>query len=126
PEDAAMLDRWTLRASVQYLPPSMRRALLSFTAPTVTPALTLAELDAAHHATRAVKWTAAALETLDQILSDLDEAGITVSDRRLRSSDKIVRAAALMRDASTAAEVLPVDLETLQFVLWSVPDQAPV
>lgn len=124
PEDAAMLDRWTLRASVQYLPAGMRRALLAFTSPACTPVATLADLDDAHAATRAITWTDAALDTLEQILNDLDEAGIAVSDRRLKASDKIARAAALLRDASTGTQVLPADLEALQFVLWSVPDQA--
>lgn len=121
PEDAAMLDRWLLRASVQYLPASMRRQLLTFTAPTMVPALTIADLDAAHMASRSLAWTSGAYDTLDAILGDLDEAGIAVSDRRLRAADKIVKAHALMRGGS---DVEPGDLEPLQWVLWSVPDQA--
>jgi MoxR-like ATPase len=121
PEDAAMLDRWLLRASVQYLPASMRRQLLVFTAPALVPAITLADLEAAHAASRALGWTSEAYETLDAILGDLDEAGIAVSDRRLRASDKIVKAHALLRGGT---DVEPGDLEPLQWVLWSVPDQA--
>lgn len=124
PEDAAMLDRWTLRASVQYLPAGMRRDLLAFVAPQSKPVATLADLESAHVAIKAIKWSATAIATLDQILGDLDEAGIAVSDRRLRTSEKIARSAALLRDGSTASEVLPIDLEVLQWVLWSVPDQA--
>ncbi|MDB4881260.1 MAG: MoxR-like ATPase [Gemmatimonadetes bacterium] len=121
PEDAAMLDRWLLRASVQYLPASLRRQLLTFAAPTLTPAITIGDLDAAHMASRAIGWTPDAYETFDAILGDLDEAGVAVSDRRLRASDKIVRAHALLRGG---ADVEPGDLEPLQWVLWSVPDQA--
>jgi hypothetical protein len=121
PEDAAMLDRWLLRAQVNYLPGSMRRQLLTFSAPIQQRALTLADLEAAHIASRAIPWSPAALDTLDAILGDLDDAGIAVSDRRLRASDKIARAAALLAGHTT---VEPIDLEALQFVLWSVPDQA--
>lgn len=121
PEDPAMLDRWLLRASVQYLPHSMRRDLLTFTAPALVPVCSVADLDAAHMASRAITWSQEAFDTLDLILADLDEAGIAISDRRLRASDKIARAAAFMR-GSTKVEA--IDLEPLQFVLWSVPEQA--
>lgn len=121
PEDAAMLDRWLLRASVQYLPHSMRRQLLTFSAPALAPVVSLADLDAAHMAAKALAWTREALDTLDAILGDLDEAGIAVSDRRLRASDKIVKAYAFLRGGT---DVEPGDLEPLQWVLWSVPDQA--
>lgn len=121
PEDAAMLDRWTLRASVQYLAPGLRRQLLTFAAPIAEPIVSLADLDAANAATKSITWSEAALTTLDEILGDLDEAGIAISDRRLRSSDKIARAAAVMRGGK---EVESGDLEALQWVLWSVPDQA--
>lgn len=123
PEDAAMLDRWLLRASVQYLPASMRRQLLTFAAPALTSIVDLADLEMAHIASRALTWTSEAFETLDLILGDLDEAGIAVSDRRLRAADKIVKAHAFMRGGT---DVEPGDLEPLQFVLWSVPDQAAI
>lgn len=122
PEDAAMLDRWTLRASVQYLAAGLRRQLLTFVVPVAQPIVTLADLDAAHAASKTLVWSAEALATLDLILNDLDEAGIAVSDRRLRTSEKIARAAAVMRGGN---EVDAGDLECLQWVLWSVPDQAP-
>lgn len=121
PEDAAMLDRWLLRASVQYLPPSMRRALMTFSAPVPVPAINVLGLDSAHLASRKLGWTSDAFDTLDAILRDLDEAGISISDRRLRASDKIVKAHALLRGGT---DVEPIDLEPLQWVLWSVPDQA--
>jgi MoxR-like ATPase len=121
PEDAAMLDRWTLRASVQYLPAGMRRQLLTFSAPSLAPIATLSDLEDAHTALASITWSSAALDTLDLILSDLDEAGIAVSDRRLRASEKIARAATLLR-LGTAVE--PEDLEALQFVLWTIPEHA--
>ncbi len=123
PEDAAMLDRWLLRVSVAYLPPSQRRALMTFNAPSLTSACTLEELRAAQATARSIPWEPAAYETLDAILGDLDEAGIAVSDRRLRASLKIAAAAAVL---AGHASVQPIDLEPLQFVLWSVPDQAPI
>lgn len=129
PEDAAMLDRWLLRATVNYLAPSDRRALLTFVAPPMVALSSLADLDAAHVASLGLKWSQEAMETLDAILGDLDEAGIAVSDRRLRASTKVAGAAALMRGeaygiAGTTNTVQPIDLEPLQWVLWSVPDQA--
>lgn len=123
PEDPAMLDRWTLRASVQYLTAGQRRQLLTFNAPMSTPIATLTDLEAANAALKSIPWSSAALSTLDEILNDLDEAGIAVSDRRLRSSDKIARAAALLRGGT---DVQSIDLEALQWVLWSVPDHAPI
>jgi MoxR-like ATPase len=123
PEDAAMLDRWTLRANVQYLSAGNRRSLLTFAPPVLKTVATLADLDAAHDMAKSIKWAPGTLDVLEMILADLDEAGITVSDRRLRSADKIARAAAVLRGSS---EVETMDLETLQWVLWSVPDQAPI
>lgn len=123
PEDAAMLDRWLLRATVAYLSPSHRRALLMFRAPTLTPACTFADLQQAQADAQALPWSPAALDTWDTILADLDEAGIAVSDRRLRASEKVAKAQAYLNGHDA---VLPIDLEPLQFVLWSVPDQAPV
>lgn len=123
PEDAAMLDRWILRASVSYLPSGMRHDLLSFAPPINAPVLTVQDLEAANAYLKNITLGVTATAVLDQILGDLDEAGIGVSDRRLRASIKIAAAAALMRDAATT-EITPLDLEVLQFVLWSVPDQA--
>ncbi len=121
PEDAAMLDRWTLRATVNYLGAGMRRQLLTFNPPVPSAPCTLADLAAAHNTSRTLTWSPAALATLDDILNDLDEAGIAVSDRRLRSGDRVARAAAVLRGGTS---VEPIDLEALQWVLWSVPDQA--
>jgi len=121
PEDAAMLDRWTLRATVNYLGAGLRRQLLTFAPPALAPVCTLADLDVANQLAGRKQWSPAAYETLDLILADLDEAGISVSDRRLRSADKIARASAVMRGAPI---VEPIDLEPLQYVLWSVPEQA--
>jgi MoxR-like ATPase len=121
PEDAAMLDRWTLRASVQYLPAGMRRQLLTFAVPPLPPSATVQDITDANAALKGISWSAGALDVLDQILNDLDEAGIAVSDRRLRAAEKVARAASLLRGG---LQIESVDLEALQFVLWSVPDQA--
>ncbi len=123
PEDAAMLDRWTLRASVNYLPPGMRRQLLGFTAIAASPVIDLSDVQAARGALQHIAWAPAAFDVLDQILGDLDESGIAVSDRRLRAAEKIARAAALLRGST---EVDAGDLEALQFVLWTVPEHASV
>lgn len=123
PEDAAMLDRWMIRATVSYLSPSHRRALFLFEPPVLSPACTLADLYAAQQAARALPWNPETLNVLDQIMGDLDEAGVAVSDRRFRAARKIASASAVLNGHT---EVLPIDLEPLQYVLWSVPDQAPV
>ncbi|MGH3428507.1 MAG: AAA family ATPase [Mycobacteriales bacterium] len=121
PEDAAMLDRWTLRASVQYLGAGLRRQLLTFAPPVPKAVASLADLAAAHNTSLTLSWSPAAFTTLDEILNDLDEAGIAVSDRRLRAGDRVARAAAVLRGGTS---VEPGDLEALQWVLWTVPDQA--
>lgn len=121
PEDAAMLDRWTLRATVQYLGAGLRRQLLTFAPPVLTPVVTLSDLEGANRVSTTLTWSQNALSTLDDILNDLDEAGIAVSDRRLRAGDRVARAAAVLRGG---VAVEPLDLEALQWVLWSVPDQA--
>lgn len=121
PEDAAMLDRWTMRATVSYLPAGMRRALLTFRAPELAAIGTLADLDAAHQRSRMLNVSAEAYDTLDAILGDLDEIGVAVSDRRLRAGERIARAAAVLRGGD---DVQPIDLEPLQYVLWTTPDQA--
>jgi MoxR-like ATPase len=121
PEDAALMDRWLIRATVNYLTPSHRRALLKFAAPVLAPCTTLAEIKAAHTLALSLAWDVETDDTLDLILSDLDEAGITVSDRRLRASIKIAAACAVLNGHTS---VQPIDLEPLQFVLWSVPEQA--
>jgi MoxR-like ATPase len=116
-----MLDRWLIRATVNYLSPSLRRALLTFRAPLLSPCCTLDDLAAAHTLADSLPWDAETFDTLDLILSDLDEAGIIVSDRRFRASQKIAAANAVLNGRESVA---PIDLEPLQFVLWSVPDQA--
>jgi MoxR-like ATPase len=123
PEDAALLDRWLLRATVQSLTASDRRSLMTFAPPACTPVATLADLDDAHARAMALPIAPATLDTLDAMLADLDEAGVTVSDRRLRASLKIARAACVLRGGD---EVLPIDLEPLQYVLWSTTEQAPI
>lgn len=123
PEDAAMLDRWTMRATIAYLPAGMRRALLTFRAPELSTIGTLADLDAAFQKSRALNVSSEAYDTLDVILGDLDDAGIAVSDRRLRAGERIARAAAVLRGGD---DVQPIDLEPLQYVLWTTPDQAAV
>lgn len=123
PEDAAMMDRWLLRATVNYLPPSERRELLTFAPPPMAAVLTLAELAEATAASKRLAWSTAAAAAFDNILADMDDAGIQVSDRRLRASDKIARAAAILNGRTD--EIMPGDLAALQFVLWNNPEQAP-
>jgi MoxR-like ATPase len=123
PEDAAMLDRWTIRITVNYLPPRERRALMSFAPPPMEPVTTLGELEAAHTASRALTWSKAAIAAFDNILADMDDAGIIVSDRRLRSADRIARASAILNGQTE--HVTPGDLAALRYVLWTLPEQAP-
>jgi hypothetical protein len=122
PEDAAMLDRWLLRASVRV--PAGLAAARSCSRSRRPRSRRRSRSPISTRRTRrreAMTWVGAAFDTLDAILGDLDEAGIASRDRRLRASDKIARAAALLRGGT---DVEPIDLEPLQWVLWSVPDQA--
>jgi MoxR-like ATPase len=113
-----------LRASVQYLAAGLRRQLLTFAPPVSQPVDDARRSRRACRERRRFTWSHGGTRTRSiAILGDLDEAGIAVSDRRLRASDKIARAAALLR-ANGSTTIEPGDLEALQWVLWSVPEHA--
>lgn len=121
PEDAALLDRWALRATVQPIAAAQRRALLTFVQPIASPVATLDDLVAANKTAGMLSVDSATYDKLEELLERLDEVGITVSDRRLRTAEKIARAACVLRGGTT---VEPIDLEALQYVLWTQPDHA--
>jgi MoxR-like ATPase len=116
----AILDRWLIRLEIRQISPAGRERLLYDDLPAVAPALTLADLDAAHAASAKLPVSAAARACLGQILDELAAAGIRPSDRRARAAVKVARAAAQI---AGAAEVLPGHLECLRDVLWDVPGE---
>jgi MoxR-like ATPase len=118
----AALDRWLIRRTVKPVSPQGRERLLYDTLPPVAPAMTLAELEAAHTIAMAMPITDDAKATLAKIFDELQAAGIRPSDRRSRKSISVARAAAYL-DGAIAVE--PHHLECLGDVLWDDPQEQP-
>jgi MoxR-like ATPase len=118
PEQAAFLDRWLIRREVRPLSRVGRARLLREALPAVTPVATLADLEAAQRAAETIVVDEAAYAAIEEILDELSAAGVRPSDRRVRASMKIARAAAVI---DGAARVAPAHLEPLRDVLWDRP-----
>jgi MoxR-like ATPase len=119
---AAALDRWLIRRTVKPVSPQGRERLLYDELPAVAPAVSLAELDAAHASAMALPISDAAKGTLANIFGELHAAGIRPSDRRSRKSLAVARAAAYL-DGATQVE--SQHLECLGDVLWDDPAEQP-
>lgn len=119
---AAALDRWLIRRTVRPVSPAGRERLLYDTLPEVKPAVSLADLNAAHAAAMALPFSDAAKGTLANIFGELAAAGIRPSDRRCRKSTTVARAAAYL---DGAASVESQHLECLGDVLWDDPAEQP-
>lgn len=121
-DQQAILDRWTIRLTVKRLSRSGRRKLVRMPDNGhLEPVVTLEMMDEAHRVSLELPITDEALEALDRVLDDLEEAGICPSDRRVRSGLKVARAAAVLEGSPC---VLPRHLEPLGMVLWDSPSQA--
>lgn len=121
PEDAAMMDRWLLRATVNPLSTTDRASLLTWAAPALSPVTDLAGLSAMQAAAQALPWTPGALDCMRAILDALAAEQIAVSDRRVRLSANVARASAYL---AGHADVTVRDLADLRYVLWTSPDDA--
>jgi MoxR-like ATPase len=122
-DQQAVLDRWLIRKTVRPVSPAGRQRLMFDDLPAmVAGCCSLADLSKAQRIAAALPVSQAARETLTEIADELAGAGIRPSDRRWRASLKVARAAAAMHGHS---EVLPIDLEPLQHVLWDVPQEQP-
>jgi MoxR-like ATPase len=98
-DQQAILDRWLIRRVVRPVSPQGRMALLFGDMPTVTPVVTLADIETAHAASLALPVSDEARSCLLTILEELHGAGICPSDRRCRKSVAVARAAAVITGA---------------------------
>lgn len=89
--------------------------------PRIERTLSAADLDAARAAAASLPFSARAANALEEIVTDLQGAQITVSARRLAKSPLIAQAAAFLDGATT---VEPAHLESLGAVLWTDPATA--
>lgn len=123
----ALYDRFVLRRWVEPIKSrDARRKLLRMKgAPCVQVRITDAELTAARAVVGAVVLTEAAEDALLDLQEALaKECGITMSDRRLRKAEKLVRAYAALQGKLQAD---PEDLEILADSLWNKPEErAPI
>jgi len=127
PEDeslGALYDRFLLRHYVPYLTDeSDLRSLFTMqpSAPQVT--LTLDELAQAQTQVKGVHVSETTIDCLIALKRELEGEGIAASDRRWRSSVKLVQAKALMAGETATMED---HCEVMAHTLWSSPDQIRV
>jgi MoxR-like ATPase len=125
-ELCAAFDRFTLRTiSKPVASESGLRSLFSLRDDELTPAveglLTLDDVNAAQTAAQALTIGSEAENCFIEAMFGLRREGIMPSPRRVRKAARVAKAAAWLAGAT---EVRPLDLEPLQYVLWSDPDSA--
>lgn len=119
----AVFDRFALRFEVHYLMSQRNlRAVLTDASPQPPPALDLATLQQLQADVAAVRLTDDTLDALINIREECRSEGIVASDRRWKSSLKLVQAAAYL---TGAAETAPEDLTLLVDSLWREPKERP-
>ena len=119
----ALFDRFLLRFDVHYLlAASNLRAVLSAGAPVIATKLTMNELRRAQAEVGAVKVTDDTVEALLSIRDACRGEGIIASDRRWKSSLKLVRASAWLAGEK---KTCPEDLAILVDSLWREPKDRP-
>jgi MoxR-like ATPase len=121
-ELGALFDRFLLRKTVHYVSRIGRRRLLRERnhEPVFSHTISPNELDKAHDEAMGLELSDRAYEVLDEILAELNKAGIDPGDRRMKKAINIARAYAYLRGS---ASVEPVHLEVLKYVLWVDPEQ---
>lgn len=125
-ELGAMFDRFLIRRVVRPVSHQGRERLLFGELPRVSPCLDLADLDVAAKRASALPFSDDAKQAYHQILDQLGAAGVRPGDRRVRKAVGIAKARAWLVSATegeTRDKVQPADLECLQDVLWSAPEQ---
>jgi len=117
----ALYDRFLLRVEVPYLSEDQSfRALLTMGPSTPQVSLTLKELRTAQNAVMAVTAGPRAIDALVALKRELEGEGIVASDRRWRTSVRLVRAAAWLEGAVTATED---HCQCLTHTLWTKPEE---
>ena len=118
PELGALYDRFLVRATVDYVSDrDSWKAMLTMGAPKVIGSV---DIRAEQAAADAVALTDDTIEALANLRDACRKAGLSVSDRRWRQTLSLVRAWAHL-DGRKVSD--PEDLECLDFVLWSKPDE---
>jgi MoxR-like ATPase len=92
-------------------------------APTLSGAVTPAEVEAARQQAATLPWSEAAKVAMESILKELAREGIQPGDRRQFKTVGVVRAFAYL---SGADEVQPEHLEVAQHCLWDDPQEQPL
>lgn len=117
----AILDRWLIRLEVKPVSPQGRERLAFDALPAVHSVATLADLKAAQQASQQTLVSDEGKAAFLAILSELDAEGVRPSDRRIRASVKVAKAAAVLDGCH---DVQPKHLEVLSNVLWDVPGES--
>ncbi len=121
-EWGAIFDRFLIRKTVKRVSDDGEDRLLFDTLPEVVATVTLEDCDRATEESRQVLVSKDAAEALSEIRRELKSEGIRPTNRRLRKSVSVAKAAAWL---DGAAEVRPIHLECLQWVLWDDPQEQP-
>lgn len=119
---AAIFDRWLIRRDVKPVSPRNRRRLMFDKLPEVKPVMDMPMFRQYQKDVDGVNFPDDVKDTLLGIVDELFAAGIRLSDRRLRKSESIARAAAVLDGCS---EVQVKHLEPLGDVLWDDPREQP-
>jgi MoxR-like ATPase len=118
---AALWDRFALRYVVSYVSDSGFTRLLRLTHTTTPPTtIALADLTLLQNAVDSIPIPDSLLDAIASLHKDLAGQGIIVSDRRWRTTLKLVRAHALLEERAMAEED---DLAILAHALWTQPEQ---
>jgi len=123
-ELAAIFDRFALRRAVAPIRTHVGRQRLLWSrslTPTVSAAISTAEVEAARRAAESLPWSDAAREAIETILAELAREGVRPGDRRQRKAVGVARAFAWLEGAEA---VQPEHLAVLADVLWDDPEQA--
>lgn len=116
----ALYDRFALRTWVRPVPKSMRMQLWTTKLPEVTQQCTIADFKAAQAKAKSMPWLPDANTVFEKIITAVEDAHVTIGDRRSMKARSICQAQAAI-DSET--HVKPHHLECLRFVLWEQPDQ---
>lgn len=117
----ALFDRFLIRKTIKPVSPGSRRQLIyGGDLPVPQQLASMVELKSWQTDAAAIGWTDAAMDAYDDGLDTLQAEGVIVGDRRMKAAASVAQAAAFINGHD---KVEVEDLEVLQHVLWSVPDQ---
>ena len=122
-ELAALYDRFVLRYEVGYLKDDKNIAnVISGNASCNLPKITKADLAKEQAAAAAVKVSDEIIALILKIRAEVNSLGLSVSDRKFSQALSIIKAYAHLNGNT---EVTNDDLDILENILWSTPEQRP-